>query len=74
MSERQSESKDKTFLTWSTQWIMISFPKIWNTLEGEKKINTDFIHVDFEVTEISKWKLSNRQLTGMSEIWKNDLR
>jgi len=53
---------------------MISFPKIWNTLEGEKKINTDFIHVDFEVTEISKWKLSNRQLTGMSEIWKNDLR
>lgn len=38
------------------------FTKIWNTLEGEKKINTDFIHVDFEMAEISKWKLSNRQL------------
>lgn len=41
---------------------MMPFTEIWNTLEGEKKINADFIYADFEVIEISKWELSNRQL------------
>lgn len=41
---------------------------------GRKRINTDFIHVDFEVTEISKWKASNRELIDISELWKNELK
>lgn len=31
-------------------------------LQGEKRMNADFIHVAFEVLEICKWKMSNKQL------------
>lgn len=38
------------------------FTEIRNIVERENRMNADFIHVDLEVLEICKWKMSNRQL------------
>lgn len=37
-------------------------------LQGEKRMNADFIHGAFEVLEIYKWKMSNKQL----DVWNSE--